>query len=231
MNKVNLLLFRGSPRSNIENVEMWNEKLPCDKLIVRFVSEYKAYTRARQEFLDHPEYTHFVIATDDIVVLPKHIEKLQKDLEAHDFPVLSGYMNVNQNDTQDMNICWKIGMKLRTLRRYEWIKARDIPNEEFISVEFAGFGLTAIRRDIVQAYPIFAADKVFHGEPPHRGASLDFVFCWHCKENEIGVIVDTGIKMKHLRTSGTHRVGKKGPKIELWRIGEEPVHLDRSGLD
>lgn len=229
--KVNLLLFRGSPRSNIENVEIWNEKLPCDKLIIRFVSEFKAYQRARKEFLNHPEYTHFVIATDDIVVLPKHIQKLQKDLEEHDFPVLSGYMNVNQNDTVDMNICKKIGMKLRNLRKYEWMKIHDIPDGEFIQVEFAGFGLTAIRRDVVESYHIFAADKVFHGEAPHRGASLDFVFCWHCKETNVPIMVDTDIKLKHLRASGTMRVGKRGPKIQLWRYGADPIELDRGGLD
>ena len=73
MNNVNLLLFRGSPRSNIENVEMWNGILPCDKLIIRFVSEFKAYKKAREFFIEHKEYTHLVIATDDIVVHPKHI--------------------------------------------------------------------------------------------------------------------------------------------------------------
>ena len=140
MKNVNLLLFRGSPRSNIIHVESWNEMLPCDKLIIRFTAEYKAYKRARQEFLEHPEYTHLVIATDDIVVHPRHIERLQKALEEHDFPVLSGFMNVEQNDTQNMNICKKIGMKDRRLRKYEWIKLDDIPKEPFFQVEFAGSG-------------------------------------------------------------------------------------------
>jgi hypothetical protein len=233
MNKVNLLLFRGSPRSNIENVEMWNGILPCDKLLIRFVSEYKAYKRAREEFIARPEYTHLVIATDDIVVHPKHIERLQKALEKEDYPVLSGYMNVNQNDTKDMNVCRTIGMKLRNLRKYVFMQyPEDFPEDEFIPVEFAGFGLTAIRRDIVEGYPIFAADKVFHGMPPHRGASLDFVFCWHCKEEGIPVIVDTGLKMKHLRKSGIHRVNTKAGRCELWRFGkEEAEQLSRAGLD
>lgn len=230
MNNVNLLLFRGSPRSNIENVEIWNAKLPCDKLIIRFVSEYKAYKKAREFFMEHEEYTHLVIATDDIVVLPKHIELLQMKLENRDYPVYSGMMNVNQNDVEDRNICYKIGMKDRALRKYEWIKKSDI-NQRYLDVEFAGFGLTAIRRDIVTGYPVFAADKVFQGFPPHRGASLDFVFCWYCKENGIPVIVDTKIDMKHLRKSGTHRVGKKGPKAEWWKVGQEPIQLPRQGLD
>ena len=150
-------------------------------------------------------------------------------LENSDYPVYSGMMNVNQNDTEDRNICYKIGMKERALRKYEWIKKSDI-TEKYLTVEFAGFGLTAIRRDIVEGYPIFAADKVFQGQPPHRGASLDFVFCWYCKENNIPVIVDTTIDMKHLRKSGTHRVGSKHPKIELWKFGEEPVTIHYSDL-
>lgn len=220
MNNVNLLLFRGSPRSDIINVETWNDKLPCDLFIVRFVAEFHAYKKAREFFMEHKEYTHLVIATDDIVVQPRHVEKLQKDLEEHDFPVLSGYMNVDQNDTQNMNICYKIGMKQRRIRQYKWIQKDDLPDEMFIDVEFAGFGLTAIRRDIIEGYPVFAADKVFDGFPPHRGASLDFVFCWHCKDKGIPVKVDTDIQMKHLRASGTHKVGKKHPKVEHWVDGQ-----------
>jgi len=230
LNNINLLLFRGSPRSNIENVEMWNEKLPCDKLIIRFTSEYKAYKRAREFFMEHKEYTHLVIATDDIVVQPKHIELMQMRLENKDPPVFSGMMNVNQNDVEDRNICHTIGMKERRLRKYEWIKKSDI-TERYMNVEFAGFGLTAIRRDIVDGYPIFSADKVFQGEPPHRGASLDFVFCWHCKENNIPIAIDTKIDMKHLRKSGTHRVNTKAGRCEWWKVGQEPIQLPRQGLD
>ena len=229
MNNVNLLLFRGSPRSNIENVEMWNGILPCDKLIIRFVSEFKAYKKAREFFIEHKEYTHLVIATDDIVVHPKHIERLQMKLENSDYPVYSGMMNVEQTDVENRNICYKIGMKERALRKYEWIRKSDI-TEKYLTVEFAGFGLTAIRRDIVEGYPIFAADKVFQGFPPHRGASLDFVFCWYCKDKGIPIIADTTIDMKHLRKSGTHRVGSKHPVVEHWKFEQDPIIIPNTDL-
>jgi hypothetical protein len=139
------------------------------------------------------------------------------------------YKRQNQNDVEDRNICYKIGMKDRALRKYEWIKKSDI-TEKYLTVEFAGFGLTAIRRDIVEQYPIFAADKVFQGFPPHRGASLDFVFCWYCKENNIPIVVDTAIDMKHLRKSGTHRVGSKHPKIEHWKFEQDPIVIKYADL-
>ena len=81
MPKLKILLGRGSPRSNIEAVEHWNQFLPCDKIIPRFVTEFKAYKMMRDYFLKHTEYTHLVLATDDIVVHPKHIDMLIDDLE------------------------------------------------------------------------------------------------------------------------------------------------------
>lgn len=230
MNDVKLLLCRGSPRSNIENVEIWNEKLPCDKFIIRFVSEYQAYIKMREFFLENKQYTHMVLATDDIVVHPEHILKIQAGLESRDFSVFSGMMNVNQNDVEDRNICEKIGMKDRRLRKYEWMKRSELTDTMLYKVEFAGFGLTAIRRDVIEGYPVFSADKVFQGLPPNRGASLDFVFCWYCKENCIPIIVDPEIDMKHLRTSGTMRVGKKHPKVEYWQYGKDPQIIQFSEL-
>ena len=76
---VKLLLFRGSPRSDITEVESENQALPCDKLIIRYVGEFLAYKQARRFFLEHKEYTHLVLATDDIVVKPDNIKQLYDD--------------------------------------------------------------------------------------------------------------------------------------------------------
>lgn len=214
-----ILLGRGSPRSNIREVESLNESLPCDKLIVRFVGEYKAYMIMKDEFMKRPDYTHLVLATDDIVVKPEHIVQLQKDLDEFDYPVISGMMNVDQDDDVHVNLTWELPIKDRKHRQYNNIRREMIADEpDIFQVAFSGFPLMAIRRDIVKPY-IFAADKVFQGFPPYRGASLDLVFCWYCKENNIPVMVDKRIDMKHLRASGTNRVGKKHTKVEYWHDG------------
>ena len=214
MNHVNLLLCRGSPRSNIENVELWNDKQPCDVLCIRYTLEWEAYQQMRRYFLDHPQYTHMVLATDDIVVRPDHIKALQADLEEMNYEVLSGMMNVEQSDTENMNISHKLSTKQRDTRHQVWIKKSDITSK-YVHVEFAGFALTAIRRDIIEEYD-FPADKIFQGFPPHRGASLDFVFGWWCKEHHIPQIVNSKIIMKHLRQSGTNSVGKKSKLTEFY---------------
>ena len=44
-------------------------------------------------------------------------------------------------------------------------------------------------------------------------------------------MVDTGIKMKHLRKSGTHRVNTKAGRCELHKYGGIMQDLSRAGLD
>jgi len=193
MNKVNLLLGRGSPRSNIEIVEIWNRKLSCDRIIPRFTSEHKAYREMREYFLTHEQYTHLVLATDDIVVHPEHIDQLIEDLEVEDYPVISGIMNVEQTDVTYVNISMTLPIKDRKHRQYKWLTRDDLKNKpDIFKVAFAGFPLMAIRRDVVSKI-IFDADRVFEGKAPDRGASLDTVFCWYCKERDIPIVVDQRI--------------------------------------
>lgn len=215
MNKVKLLLGRGSPRSNIDLVEMWNAKLPCDKIIPRFTSEHKAYREMRHYFLTREEYTHLVLATDDIVVHPAHIDQLIEDLEVNDYPVLSGMMNVEQIDQKYVNISMTLPIKDRKHRQYVWVTREELKGmADIFKVAFSGFPLMAIRRDVVNKI-MFDADRVFEGLTPDRGASLDTVFCWYCKERDIPILVDQRINMKHLRKSGRHRL-MKADRLMFW---------------
>ena len=215
-----ILLARGSPRSNIEAVEHWNQYLPCDKLIPRFITEFKAYKIMRDYFLHHTEYTHLVLATDDIVVYPKHIDILIDDLENNDFPVLSGMMNVETTDVYNVNLAMELPIKDRHHRAYTWMKRDELPRDRFFKVAFSGFPLMAIRRDLIDQYT-FMADRVFEGQPPHRGASLDLVFCYWCQEHDIPIMVDQDINMKHLRDRGRIRT-VKSDRLYFWpEDGEE----------
>ena len=226
MPKLKILLGRGSPRSNIKEVEKWNESLPCDKIIPRYFLEWPAYQLMRNFFLRHKEYTHLVLATDDIVVTPEHILQLQEDIEKFDYSVLSGVMNVEKNnrriDPDALNISMTIAQKDRRFRAYEWIKIHELPDKDIFQVMFSGFPLMAIRRDIIEITN-FDADRVFEGKPSHNGASLDLVFCWHCKEKNIPIMVDKRIMMNHKRKAGEMMINKKDKKLEFWEYGSESV--------
>jgi len=227
---VKLLLFRGSPRSNIHEVERWNKHLEdyCDVLCVRYAMEFEAYEYARGYFLNHPEYDYLVIATDDIVVTVKDIKQLKDDLEAVDYPVLSGLMNVDEKDHDDMwgnlNITYELAAKDRRLRFYNFVKFNELPVEDIFQVMFAGFGLTAIRRDIIEEPGFnFASDGIFRGTGIVNGASLDLVFCWWCMEhkdekgnpNPIPIFCDQRIHMHHLRDHGRSQVGEREKVVEI----------------
>jgi len=229
-----LLLFRGSPRSNIPDVEIENPKLEkyADVLCVRYAFEFDAYKWARDYFLSHPEYDYFVIATDDIVVKPEHLKQLKEDIEKRHDAVIGGMMNVDQHEYMDdwgnLNICYELGLKDRKLREYIWIKRNQLPVEDIFQVNFNGFALLAIRRDIVKLFP-FHSDGIFRGTGVSFGASLDFVFCWNCYEYEwmdkdgkmnmsIPIFVDQRIDMQHLRTSGEIQAGNR--EKEVWLNGK-----------
>lgn len=225
MENIKILLGRGSPRSNIEAVEHWNQFLRCDKIIPKFTTEHKAYAQMRKYFLDHTEYTHLVLATDDIVVTPPHIEYLISDLTEQDYPVLSGIMNVDQKDQTYVNIAMELPIKDRNHRRYDWVTRKQLVDmPDIFKVAFSGFPLMAIRRDVVNKI-MFDADRVFEGKPPHHGASLDTVFCWYCKERDIPIMVDQSISMTHLRRKGRMRTSKPD-KLFFWPENGQETQIE-----
>lgn len=169
----------------------------------------------RDYFLSHKEYTHLVIATDDIVVKPEHITQLQKDLEEHDYPVLSGIMNVDLDDKVFVNICQTMPTKQRKGRKYNQYTRDTLPDENIFQVGFSGFPLMAIRRDIVEQFE-FRGDRVWQGLSSDRGASYDLVFCWDCKDSNIPIFVDKRIDMLHLRTKGGLVINDKDARTQIW---------------
>lgn len=215
---VNILLARASPRNNIPEVDNCNPDLPCDVLLVKYYFEYPAYKVLRDFFLEHKEYTHLVLATDDIIVRPDHVIQLINDLLEKDYPILCGMMNVDQYEYQlpegNLNISFEIALKEKKLRHYNWIRRFEIPTDDIFQVKFNGFALMAIKREIIEKY-VFACDGVFKPDgKTESGASVDLVFCWYCHENNIPIFVDKRIDMKHLRTEGKIRCGEMKKAVE-----------------
>lgn len=230
MKEPRLLLCRATPRDNIERVNEWNDKLPCDVFLAKFYTEYKAYMQMRDYFLKW-EYDYMVLATDDIIVKPEHIEQLKKDLTEIPYPVLCGIMNTDQIDyaKEDGNlaITYELPVKDRQLRDWtnHWIRKNKLPDGPIFKVAFNGFSLMAIRRDVIRDH-IFTTDGVFRGTGVEFGASVDFVFCWYCQENNISVMVDKRISLEHLRESGTQQVGHRNPENVFIQHYTEKQRMD-----
>jgi hypothetical protein len=84
----NILHTIPSPRANIGEVQRYQGILPFDKFIPYFMWEPGAYHVIREFFLEHTEYTHLMIGTDDIIVRPYHCLRIYKDLLEYDYPVI-----------------------------------------------------------------------------------------------------------------------------------------------
>ena len=203
-----LLLFRPSPRDNILTVNRWNDKLPCDKLFVKFYTEDAAYKIARDFFLQHTEYDYFVIAPDDMVVYPKNIKQLQKDLAKKEYPVFTGICNVSQKDKEHLTIAFEFEAENSMFKEVKWLLKSELPEENIFKVGVAGFPLMAIRRDVMEKFD-FNDKLIFNGGKSENGGSIDVLFCWKCKTHDIPIYSDKRISMLHYRDSGRIRVGNK----------------------
>lgn len=199
-----------SPRDIPQVLEAW-KKLDHDQLHVKYHKEYDAYKKIRDFFLEHSEYTHLAICPDDLVITPKDLEILAKDLQGFNFPVLSGICNVGLNpEALDylavITTDHPLPSKDSERRHFEWAKESDL---EFTitRVNFSGFPLFIIRRDIVERFEFDSQGKI-EGKEPNSVGNLDVIFAWNCHENKIPIFVDKRAKMLHLRGYHELRVGK-----------------------
>lgn len=216
-----------SPRDNILEVLKWQHKLPFDLFIPKFLIESDAYHLVREFFLEHEEYTHLAIGTDDIVVKPEHLRQLEQDIVEYDYPVICGMMNVNQEDLGILNITppSNVPHSEWSKRKYEWISrdrlyshTQDGKNP-IIEVGFNGFALMIIRRDIVQTID-FYSDYICNPIPWQIAGAFDVQFCFQCHKRDIPIYTDTRVDLLHLRKSGTHRVGIDDPYV-IYRNGKD----------
>ena len=81
------LIFIPSVR-DLPEVKEAVDKLPYDKLWVKYMKQGQAYVTGRNFFLSHPEYTHLVINPDDLIVTEEQIEQLLSDTQIF---VISGW--------------------------------------------------------------------------------------------------------------------------------------------
>lgn len=207
-----------SPRDIPQVLDAWS-KLDFDQLHVKYYREYDAYQQIRNFFLEHQEYTHLAICPDDLVITPKDLQILIKDLSEFNYPVLSGVCNVGLNpEAVDYLaiITVEHGLPSRhsSDRHFEWAQDKDL--DTITRVAFSGFPLIIIRRDIVEKFDFDSQSKL-EGNDPNMTGNLDIVFCWNCQDHKIPIFVDKRAKMLHLRGAMELRLGKTDfpPRVDF----------------
>jgi len=128
-----------------------------DKLKVKYFLHYDALAIARNFFLEH-DYTHLLIYAEDVITTPDVVKLLIKDAEEYDFPIVSGWINFDfKRNWLSFTFKDLSNIYVKTHEQYEfpttdYVLKHDLKNP-FIETFFQGFGLTLIRRDVVEKIP------------------------------------------------------------------------------
>ena len=209
MTKIHPLLCSPSPR-DIRNVYEALKNTGHDRLYAKYYPEKTAYNLLRDYFLDHEEYTHFVICPDDLIIQKEHIDVLIKDLEEHpEYPTISGVCNVDLGDNKDMlNITQNLPHPTRAVpsrkqvgwRFYSWVPKNTRFENPIIRAPFSGFAAMFIDRDTLKRYR-FIDDAKHNGTPDILTGAIDVMFSNLCAMKNIPQMVDTRVRMKHLKGS------------------------------
>jgi len=211
------LLAIPSPR-DISQFKEHVDKLRIDKLWLKYYQEIEAFGRMRDYFLKHKQYTHLIPLPDDLIVKQYDLTRLLTDIRRHNYPVISGICNVdNQPENKgNYNICDLKHLPTAdpVTRQYVWINSRSksITRGQPFRVSYMGFALVAIRRDIVEMIP-FRNDGY---------CCIDTMFCWDCHRADIPIYVDPKINMLHLKIADgnyqDYHVGQKEPFTYVERV-------------
>jgi hypothetical protein len=211
----NFLIGSCSAR-DIPEVLKERAKLPWDRFYCKYFDSWVAYPRMREFFLEHTEYTHLILAPDDLVVKIEHVKQIIEDVKQFNYPVISGMCNVDTTKLKDfVAIAKNLPDReyLNNPRFYDWYHINDIKKlkDPIIQVAFAGTPLMCISREILEEIE-FRPDGDWN-QNPGEGHSQDLCFCHALTERKIPIMVDTRVNMLHLRYGAPLMNGKLLPML------------------
>lgn len=184
-------------------VQYWTQQLNfVDKLMIRNYMHDEAHQIARSYFLEHPQYSHFFYINEDGFFTPDHVRLLMKDVEEQDYPVVSGWSDIDHSHPHG-NISFR-DMKNLVVRGREVYQHPNITDLALgkhgfpiVKVWFMGTTLAMIKREVVEklsfgAYTQMDARYVerMFGVRRSFGIMQDFQFCLECCRLEIPIYVD-----------------------------------------
>lgn len=205
---INPLIFIPSIRKIPRVMESWNE-IQYDKLLVRMMLEPKAYKTGRDFFLEHEEYTHIVIAPDDMVLDYDSFMTLKRDVEEYEFSNIAGIANLGQDDP-DIYSCKPIGIPLDQQTKGSYYERDNTPDHIF-TVGFTGFACQFIERELVKKLS-------FTGWCNGGMGCMDAQFSKEINEMGLSQIVDPDTYFPHLRN-------EQYDEVRAWKNRGTEAHI------
>lgn len=187
------VLIYFNPKDLPEVLEEFNKIESIDKILFCYFSYPLVIAIAKAWLTYHPEYTHVMIASTDLIVKEKNIVRMLDT--AGDYGVICGVSNVENNDFRFLTICRELPIKNIDYRQYKWLRKRK---QGIIKISHSGFSLICVKREIIL--------KEGFWDAPLQ-VSMDLNFSYRCYENEIDIYCDTENIMKHLRHQGKLKIG------------------------
>jgi len=191
-------------RACFSNVEF------VDQLFVKYYPEYLAYQLIQEQFLS-ADYTHLILAPDDLTFTRENLIRLLQDVKDRNFDVIGGVCNVDLdwNDDRLLLVTDKVVPLKREnkLRYFEHIhryyayngKLRpEFARDPILRTVWQGFPLTCIKRSVLEIIKL-RTDAEFNDLDPAYGCCVDDVFSWDLLQNNIASYTDLRIRTKHLK--------------------------------
>lgn len=188
---MNPLLAILNPRTIPEVLHLIEKIRGYDKLWIKNFPQVEAYTKLRNWFLEHTEYSHLVLLIDDVLITQNEFDILREDLHTNDYQILAGIGNVSYLRLEEYSPVMDTLPTMEADTYHFLTKAQlddFLAKGEYIKqVMFEGFSLPFIRRDVVEMIPFRGPD------------SVDTHFATDCAAKGVATYVDLRAKMFHLK--------------------------------
>jgi hypothetical protein len=248
--KINPLLASPSPRDIPDVLAAFNMSNMYDHYYVKYTEpEARAYKKIRTFFLDHDEYTHLILWSDDLVVYPNQIQTIVEDAKAYNYEIIAGLCNVDRTDYREYFACnfrpHHIDREKRNLEfihrsefynipqspEYLWELLPQYQKDPFVRVNWLGFSLPCIKRSVIKdiefhddAYYMTNERTGLKARVDGIGCCVDTAFSWECIQNEIPMMVDVRVVMDHLKNRDGYYtywgIGRYEPADYLVKAGD-----------
>jgi len=198
--------------------------LPCDQLHINYFPYPENYEIGQKFFLDHPEYTHYIFHSPDIVIPRFAFEFMLEQIKYFDYDVYGPAFNMDMQKHKDRILCTP---NLPDLdygsRRYYWIsegRRQQLikSGNGIIHPKFNGLGFTWVKRWLVDTIPFTTLPYETDERPiweTRGGYACDLAFSHWLNYLDVKINYDLRIKCEHLRYWGQLQVGLKEPQVNL----------------
>lgn len=210
--------------------QYWISQTNCiDRLEIRNYMHDEAHKIARDYFLANPQYSHFLYMCEDGLYTPDHIKLLMTDVEEEDYPIISGWSNVDWASQQG-NISFRDmkNLVVRGREVYQHPKITDLVLGKhgfpIVKVWFMGTTLAMIKREVVEKLSFGAYSfmderyvQMMFGVRRRFGSMQDFQLCLECAKLGIPIHVDLRVFCAHMvQPIGTFSVKGKPRTVTLY---------------